>query len=544
MLKKVPDRDSTMKGIFVSNRRLIVLIFLGISALVSSCAYLEGAARQSGYSRIQTTDPSLRNLKHMIDRQTFFVYGRLLDENKPRSRRSVAVLAYSSRFEDNELVDSTHIVHTGTQYALHLPAGQYELIVLSDEDQNNVLNETEVVGRIRIALSVESYPDMVVSDVDIRLREQQAVGWDVSLAVPEIAHLQESLFFPKGSIRSLDDPLFDPDIATLGMYEPGAFLEISPAMFYALEEDSYKTPVIFVHGIGGSARDFKSIVDGLDRDQFKPWFFYYPSGSDLDQLADIFYDIFLSGKAAPHRPKPTVIIAHSMGGLVAREVLNRYRGTDSENQVGLLITIASPLGGHPAAAAGEKHGALVLPSWRNLNPDSPFIEQLFRKPLPSTASHHLLYAYGDPGSLKLGENSDGVVPISSQLRPAAQQQATSQYGFNNSHVGVLNDESVVQYILDAMSRVDGLFPESHLKVLTAGGFDVELDDTYSATEKYFLRVRGKYLASLASGKLDSLGDPLLEHFVKASQRKIEAESDAETAWLKFSSDYPQLAATP
>ena len=56
---------------------------------------------------------------------------------------------------------------------------------------------------------------------------------------------------------------------------------------------------------------------------------------------------------------------------------------------------------------------------------------------------------------------------------------------------------------------------------------------------YFIQKRGKFLTSLASGELDSLGDPLLEHFVKVSQGRAEAETDAEVAWLKFSKDYPQ-----
>lgn len=67
-------------------------------------------------------------------------------------------------------------------------------------------------------------------------------------------------------------------------------------MFYALEEDeAHKIPVVFVHGIGDSARAFEPIISQLDRDRYKPWFFYYPSGGDLDQLAGLFYNLFLSG---------------------------------------------------------------------------------------------------------------------------------------------------------------------------------------------------------------------------------------------------------
>lgn len=62
-----------------------------------------------------------------------------------------------------------------------------------------------------------------------------------------------------------------------------------------------------------------------------------------------------------------------------------------------MIIIDTPFFGHPAAASGEKHGLLVLPSWRDLNPESQFIKELFRKPLPKTIEHQLLYAYANQG---------------------------------------------------------------------------------------------------------------------------------------------------
>jgi len=109
-------------------------------------------------------------------------------------------------------------------------------------------------------------------------------------------------------------------MATLGMYESAAFLELAPMLFYALEEDiGYKIPVIFVHGINGSPREFAEIVKHLDRRLYRPWFFYYPSGNDLGQLSEFFYNIFLSGKVIPLYQTPTVIVAHSMGGVIVRD---------------------------------------------------------------------------------------------------------------------------------------------------------------------------------------------------------------------------------
>ncbi len=508
-----------------------------ISCLVASCTYMENVAKQSKYSRIQEANPSQRNLKHMTDRQTFFVYGRIVDATNSYSGRPIAVAAFSDRYVSHELVDVTHVAHAGTHYGLNLPDGAYEFLVFADQDKNGILDQTEVVGRRHIRLDVEDYSEKVADNIDIRLSEQESVDWGISIPVPEITHSQESLFFPKGSIRDLNDPLFDSDIAILGMYEPAAFLEKAPTMFYALEEDSYKIPVVFVHGIGGSAREFAMIVSALDRERYKPWFFYYPSGSDLDQLADIFYEIFLSGQAVSGSVRPVIVVAHSMGGLVVREALNKYRGNESENLVDLLITIASPFGGHPAAAMGEERGPLVVPSWRDLNPDGSFIKRLFRKPLPSHVSHHLLYTYSNPDVLKLGENSDGVVPLSSQLHPIAQSQATEQLGFNSSHTGVLKDPDAIQYIVQSIVRIKSPYPEPHIKAAMAGGYDMVLDEGYTAKEKYYIRAKGKFMSLLADGTLDTLGDPTLEHFVEVAQGRAKARTDAETAWLKFSQDY-------
>jgi pimeloyl-ACP methyl ester carboxylesterase len=521
--------------------RMRVLLCFGMCCLVASCTYMQNVAKQSKYSQIQKDNPSQRNLKHMIDRQTFFVYGRIVDATNSYSGRPIAVAAFSNLYVRHELVDVAHVAHAGTQYGLNLPDGAYELLVLADQDQNGILDQSEVVGRRQVGLDDETHPEKVVENTDIRLSGRESVDWPIDIPVPEIALAQESLFFPKGSIRDLNDPLFDLDTAALGMYEPAAFLEKAPTMFYALEEESYKSPVVFVHGIGGSAREFASIVARLDRNLYKPWFFYYPSGNDLDQLAEIFYEIFLSGNAVSGSVRPVIIVAHSMGGLVVREAMNKYRGTESENPVDLLITIASPLGGHPGAAMGEEHGPLVVPSWRDLNPDGAFIKRLYRKPLPAEVSHHLLYTYGNPETLKFGENSDGVVPLSSQLHPVAQDQAAEQFGFNSSHTGVLQDEEAIQHIVQSISRMKSPYPESHIEANIAGGYDVVLGEGYTAKEKYFIRTRGKYMSLLADGTLDTLGEPTLEHFVEVAQGRAEARTDAETAWLKFSRDYPNYS---
>src|SRR5690606_17369728 len=111
----------------------------------------------------------------------------------------------------------------------------------------------------------------------------------------------------------------------------------------------------------GSAANFAPIVDRMDRQRYAPWFFHYPSGMDLEQLSALFYDIFLSGKVMPPPQNGIAIVAHSMGGLVAREALNRAGSAPGEARVALLLTIATPFGGMPAASRGVARAPVVLP---------------------------------------------------------------------------------------------------------------------------------------------------------------------------------------
>lgn len=428
----------------------------------------------------------------------------------------------------------------GTHFGLNLPEGDYQLLVFVDRDKNQIFDQTEVIGQKAISLNPMTSPDKVLDRIEIQLSSPFRVDWAEAISKPNIAEPQQSLFFPTGSIRRLDDPLFSENIATLGMYDPASFLEKAPTMFYALEEDlGFKIPVVFVHGIGGSVRAFEPIVNRLDRERYKPWFFYYPSGGNLDQLAEFFHRIFLSGRVVKLGEMPMIIIAHSMGGLIVREALNKYDNSQQENKIGLLVTIATPFAGHPAAASGEKHGLIVLPSWHDLNPENHFIKKLFRKSLPKTIEHQLIYAYDNPATLKISKNSDGVVPLSSQLRLEAQQQATGQLGFESSHTGILENEEMINYIFKCMDRVKNFYPESHLEALRRGGYDVELTDDYSPVGQYIIKSVGRYYMAISNGTLKPFF-PEQERFLRVIKGEESPKYEAVEDWLRFLKEYPDI----
>lgn len=517
------------------------LIFtLCLTFFICSCTYIKYSFVQAEYARIQNAEPRQLNVKHMIDRDSYFVNGRSVDMNGNYAGLPKAIAAFSSKYQSNERVDTMYFEVAGSHFGLNLPEGSYDLLVFADIDGNGVFASSEVVGKQPIELNGVTVPEKVLGQVELQLSEPIEIGWDISIEVPAASGRTESLIYPSGTIRSLDDPIFDSGFSTLGMYDPASFLEQAPTMFYALEEDlGYKIPVIFVHGIDGSARDFESFVGKLDRNQYKAWFFHYPSGGDLDQLAELFYQIFLSGKIHRQPEMPIIVIAHSMGGLVVRAAINKYKGRARENRIQLFVSIASPFGGHAAAASGEKHGLIVLPSWRDLNPENSFIGNLYRKPLPDYVHHELIYAYQNPDTFKLGENSDGVVALTSQLHAPAQQQASGQFGFDNTHTDVLDSEAVAAHIQDRMAMVKNIFSSSQLHLLRQGGYDVALGEAYSPRARHAIRYYGKYLMALTTGKLTAV-HPEEARFIAVANGEKAPRDVAEKDWLKFLSEYPEI----
>jgi hypothetical protein len=146
--------------------------------------------------------------------------------------------------------------------------------------------------------------------------------------------------------------------------------------------------------------------------------------------------------------------------------------------------------------------------------------------------HQLLYAYANPVTLKTGENSDGVVPLHSQLVPVAQKQSSKNLGFNSTHTGILKDEAAIEHIIGFIQSVKGIYPEACVKAMQLGGYDVELGDNYNNQEKYVITVLGKYLAALSTGELVAV-TPFQKHFIKVSQGKAKASHIAEIAWQRF-----------
>ena len=147
----------------------------------------------------------------------------ILDKSGTQTDQPLSVAAYSDRFKPHELVDVTHYAGINTHYALNLPAGSYDLLVLADKDKNNMLEQSEVVGRRQVELKANASKEKVLTDFDINLSNSSEIDWNINIPVLQTPEMEQSLVYPKGSIRRLDDPIFD-QVNWIGTFPLGALV--------------------------------------------------------------------------------------------------------------------------------------------------------------------------------------------------------------------------------------------------------------------------------------------------------------------------------
>jgi len=255
--------------------------------------------------------------------------------------------------------------------------------------------------------------------------------------------------FSGGDVLPLLDQRFGPTIAALGVWEPIKYaLENRPGIYMLEAYDPTKTPVLFVHGMGGYPQEFTKLIERLDKTRFQAWVALYPSGFRLDKIGNRLH-LLLNELEAKHSPPQICVVAHSMGGLVARSMIKSHAAGTPDHRIRGFVTIASPLGGIPSAGMGVKMAPAVVPSWYDLDPHSTFLRDLYEARLPPEIEYHLLFAYDESGA------SDSVVPLRSQLRSEAQGEAEVVRGYLATHVGALVADAVGVQVLAALDRCSG-----------------------------------------------------------------------------------------
>ena len=247
-----------------------------------------------------------------------------------------------------------------------------------------------------------------------------------------------------GQVASLIESRFSSKEGERGLWEPNAFLRDHFVGTYFLElYVPTKIPVLFVHGAAGYPQDFRYLMSQLDRRRFQPWFYHCPSGLRLERSAGGMSEILKVIQGRLGFPRMHVV-AHSMGGLVARRALLRSAYADRQNFVSHFLTLSTPRNGHGAAQMGARRAPTAVPSWYDVQTNSDFIQGLFRTRLPSWMTYDLLYGNKSSRWIWLPTENDGSVGAESELDVRARQNARRVIGFHYGHTEILNRPEVAR----------------------------------------------------------------------------------------------------
>ena len=171
--------------------------------------------------------------------------------------------------------------------------------------------------------------------------------------------------------------------------------------------------MLFVHGALGTPLGWVDIVDRLDPVRFQPWFYYYPSGLSLEKTGAAL-NWMVNHLHRHYGFRELYVVAHSMGGLVARSFILKNGHENRQDIVKRFVSISTPWNGHTLTAKGVRQAPAAVPSWHDMVPESPFIRSIFARRLPESVTYDLFFSYRGDCSLFL-ENNDGTVELASEL---------------------------------------------------------------------------------------------------------------------------------
>ena len=336
-------------------------------------------------------------------------------------------------------------------YLFVVPDGKYYILAFEDANANFAYDAGEYFGAF-------GKPEQIVI-ADLQPRQDLHVDVSQTEGFPKGFRTDISTFAAKtfaenvatGTVIGLDDEKFSEETARMGYWQPVTFLKEAGVGIYFLEPyDSDKIPILFVHGASGTPRHFKSLADQIDRDRFQPWFYHYPSGLPLDKISK-FLNRLITIIHGDFQFKQLYVTGHSMGGLVSRSFILRNRFGDGNDYIKLFVSISTPWNGHEASQKGVESAPVAIPSWHDMVPDSPFIQEVFSRTLTPQIDYHLIFSHKGDCSVFM-DNNDGSVTLRSQLDFRAQKDALSKWGFDNGHVDILSSPQLITEINAIIDR--------------------------------------------------------------------------------------------
>ncbi len=244
-------------------------------------------------------------------------------------------------------------------------------------------------------------------------------------------------------VTELNDYRFDPSFGKTGLWLPMKFIEnIGGGVYFLDSFSSNKIPIVLVHGAGGHPREWETLINTL-KDKFQIIVVSYASGMRLSQSSEVIYNA-LSYLMKKYHFQYMPIVAHSMGGLVMKDVISKMT-LQEQKVVQKFITISTPWDGDKLANRASSLD-YTLPYWVDMKPQSEFLNELNHKEISSIIKHYLFFGYKGKITLTAGISNDGVISLESQLKQERQENAYKVFGYNETHTSILHSQIVIENI--------------------------------------------------------------------------------------------------
>ncbi|WP_432722100.1 hypothetical protein R0381_001879 [Jeongeupia wiesaeckerbachi] len=356
--------------------------------------------------------------------------------------------------------DGPHVVSLsrlgeGGYFAFLVPQqGRYLLAAYHDRNGNGRADDGEAAALVGLPAGLQLGPGTESAQQRFALNAgMPALPAGIRTALQNAAVPAEArrlqLFAGRGA--SLDDARFGRTFGAKGLWAPLDFVsEMGMGVYFLEPYRGDRTPVLFVHGVGGYPQQWTRLIASLDHDRFQPWVYQYPSGMRLFHSGDTLADL-LQSLQKQYGFSRMIVVAHSVGGLVSRRAIQRMARSDAKQPVMLLVTLSTPWGGDALAQLGASRSPVAIPSWQDIAPDSDFLRDLWAHRLPGSLQHQLFFGYRGSSLLVQG-NSDGTIALTSQLAMPAQQQAARVQGFDETHDSILSSKVVIDAVDAALEQ--------------------------------------------------------------------------------------------
>jgi pimeloyl-ACP methyl ester carboxylesterase len=379
---------------------------------------------------------SLKDIKEQAETVENYaaVTGRV--DSSLRSAGTIHVVLFEKSDLSIAMIDD-QVAHADGSYRFDTVPGTLSVGAFHDTNNDNAYQQGEPAVYLGLDTEQPKFVEVGANE-SVAIETLTILGPIESPTGLTIERKTNKTYQNLGKVVSLDNEMFTREAASEGLWRPIDFIVKHGGGLMMLQEyETGKVPIIFVHGISGTPLEFEEIIGRLDRDKYQPWILYFPSGARLGLVSDYMIK-GLNTLRSDYPFTELAIVAHSMGGLVTRSFVKKYTESHQPYLLKFVATINSPLMGMDSAASGVEHSPIIIPAWRDVATNSPFIQDLHAWTWPESVPYYLAFSYLD------GEEGDGVVPVSQALSLKLQDEAVSITGYQAGHATILSQEDFLE----------------------------------------------------------------------------------------------------